>query len=80
MNRSKRCVGGLEQVHLIKPFVFPLLITDVLADRRLVGPHRRHEVASRPKVVARKVFSPSDIRPRYVDRTLAFDKPNDLGH
>ena len=80
MNRSKRCVGGLEQVHLIEPLVFPLLIADVLADRHLVGPHRRHEVAPCPKVVTRKFFPPSDIGPRNVDRVLSVVKPDDLGY
>ncbi len=80
MNRSKRCVGCLKQVHLVEPFVLPLLIADVFADRRLVGPHRRHEVAPCPEMVARKIFPPSDICPGNVDRALAFDKPDDLGY
>ena len=80
MNRSKRCVSSLEQVHLVESSVLPFLITNVLANRRLISPQRRNEVPPRPKVMARKILSSSYVGPRNVDRTLPLDKPNHLGY
>src|SRR5262249_11632969 len=68
------------QVHLIEALVFFLLMPNVLSYQRLISPHRRNEISTRPEVLTDEISLPLSIHPRYVDRALALDEPHHLRH
>ncbi len=89
MSRSKRLSGvadaapvsishldggeSIVQFQLIQPFIFLLLVPDVLSNQFLVAPYCGHEVSSRPEMLSDKVLLPFSVHPRQMNSALPFD-------
>ena len=58
----------VEQLHLVDPLVFGLLVADVFADHLLVASDRLNEVPAGPEVLAHVVAPNAHVRSCDVDR------------
>ena len=65
---------------MLETAILFLLISDVFPDRFFILADRRDPVASYPEVLSPKIRPTTQIVPGYVDGTLPFDVPNNLGN
>jgi len=56
------------------------MVANVFPNHSLVPAYSQYQIPSRPEVLTNVVLFSSPIRPRQMNRTLAFDIPNHLRH
>ena len=96
MSRSKRLVRGrlrgsdcveppcrwqVTSTGSINPGAYPhFLVANVVPNHGFVPADGRHQIPSRPEILAAIILLSFSVRPRQVDRALAIDVPNRLLH